>query len=189
MDGLKIIPQVFFDLIGRVIPGGVFIIAYLLLFDKTWGQMISQIFGKSNSKDDVTALTILIFIGASYTVGQLLSPAAKFIQRLGEKDIFKPEPSEKGAYDFLRMHHPDAGALCAKIRAEFTMFNGLVVVFALSTIYYPFRETCDLRIFFILIILTLTQAVRGKNTRDTFQKTVKKFYKAAKEEDETEEPK
>lgn len=36
MDDLKLIPEIFFDLIGRVIPGSVGILAFLLLTGRTW---------------------------------------------------------------------------------------------------------------------------------------------------------
>ncbi len=181
MEGLKIIPQVFFDLIARVIPGAAGIIAYLILFGKTWEQLVYRFLGQLTNQQVSAVLSIFIFLGAAYFVGQLLSPAAKEIQRLGEKKIFKPKKKEDGSYDYLRLNHPDAGALCAKIRAEFTMHNGLAVVFALSAAYYPFSVlTWNWYVFIILVVLTLSQAIRGKRTRDTFHDTVKKFADSVK---------
>jgi hypothetical protein len=181
MEGLKIIPQVFFDLIARVIPGAAGIIAYLLLFNKTWEQLVLRFLGQSTTQQFSVVLSIFIFLGAAYFVGQLLSPAAKYVQRLGEMKIFRPAKKEEGSYDYLRFHHPDAGALCAKIRAEFTMHNSLAVVFAFSTAYYPFSVlTWNWYAFITLIILTISQAIRGKKTRDTFHETVTKFDNVAK---------
>jgi hypothetical protein len=179
MEGLKIIPQVFFDLIARVIPGAAGIISYLILFDKTWGQLTSRFLGSSTEVGVV--LSIFIFLGAAYVVGHLLSPAAKYVQRLGERKIFHPAPKEEGSYDDLRLRHPEVGALCAKIRAEFTMYNGLAVVFALSAAYYPFSKLqWNWFAFTLLVVITLSQLIRGKETRDTFNKTTRKFFDAAK---------
>jgi hypothetical protein len=195
MEGLKVIPQVFFDLIARVIPGAAGIIAYLMLFNKTWEQLVLRFLGQETAQKPNAILSIFIFLGAAYFVGQLISPAAKCVQRLSELKVFetkkKEDGSQKGSekssdkseYDYLRFHHPDVGALCAKIRAEFTMHNGLAVVFVLSTVYYPFSElSMNWYIFITLIILTISQAIRGKTTRETYNETVLKFNNIAKME-------
>ncbi len=38
MDRFKLIPQVFFDLFGRVVPGAVAVLAALLLSKETWNR-------------------------------------------------------------------------------------------------------------------------------------------------------
>jgi hypothetical protein len=83
----------------------------------------------------------------------LISPFTKLTQRLGEalpekwwQSLFEKELDWKALmdkkeearkfkkkasdnYDRLRLDHPEVGALCAKIRAEFEMYNGFCVVF------------------------------------------------------------
>jgi hypothetical protein len=91
----------------------------------------------------------------------------------------KAKPKEN-AYDFLRLHHKEAGSQCAKIRAEFTMYNGLSVVFLASSIYYPRSSTMwKWSVLAILVGATILTAYRGRTTRDTFNTTVIKFKKAA----------
>jgi hypothetical protein len=90
---------------------------------------------------------------------------------------FKPKqkvPSD--AYDFLRLYYKDAGSQCAKIRAEFTMYNGLgMVFFASSVSYLMFTSIREWRVLIILLVTTLATGIRGRTTRDTFEQTVSKF--------------
>jgi hypothetical protein len=84
MEALKIIPQVFFDIIARVIPGCVSIVAYFILCKKTLESSVAVLFGDSFAKGSPT-LSFFIFLGTGYVVGELISPAAKVIQRFNEK--------------------------------------------------------------------------------------------------------
>lgn len=103
--GLKLIPQLFFDLIGRVVPGALGVVACLLLSGTTWESWLRVILGESLATDSLP-VAILIFLAAAYVVGQLLSPAAKLVQRIGELKYFGPKPKAVG-YDWLRLHHPE----------------------------------------------------------------------------------
>ena len=179
MESLKIIPQVFFDLFARVVPGSVSIVAYLLLFRENWESLVQNLMGNSFSSSH-TSITFLIFLGTAFVMGELLSPIAKLLQRLTENKPFKIIEKENGLYDKLRFNHPYIGSLCAKIRAEFTMHNGLSAVFAMSAIYYPFSAaTWHWYILVFLIFLAFITLIRGHDTNETFNKTVIKFSKAA----------
>ena len=219
MESLKIIPEIFFDLIARVVPGGVGLVAYLLLSGKSWQSWLDTTLGSSLAGSPPVA--ILIFLVAAYLVGQLLSPAAKLVQRIGEDlpywigeknpklaewiKIKYPEakcpedknhsdkkkypdlaklivcpPPEGPDYDWLRLHYPAVGDQCAKIRAEFTMHNGLAVVLLLTAIAYPLRaEGWRWYVLIGLVLVGLAEFYRGRTTRDTFKQTVQKFKKAA----------
>jgi hypothetical protein len=177
MDALKLIPSVFFDGIARVVPGITAIVAYLLLSEQTWSQVIEKTLGPPfATTDGLLASTILLFFFA-YIVGQLIAPFAKLAQRIGEWEMFKPKPkAHPDAYDFLRLYHKRPGEQCAKIRAEFTMFNGLAVVFLASTISYPILlPAWRWTVLLMLAGLTIATAIRGRTTRDTFNETVMKF--------------
>ena len=82
MESLKIIPEIFFDLVARVVPGGIGLLAYLLLSGKSWQSCLDTTLGSSLAGSPSVA--ILLFLVAAYVVGQLLSPAAKLVQRIGE---------------------------------------------------------------------------------------------------------
>ena|SRR5437660_4076205 len=178
MDSLKLIPQIFFDLIGRVVPGALGVVACLLLTGTTWESWLRFTLGQSLATGSVS-VAILIFLASAYVVGQLLSPVAKIVQRIGELKYFGPKPKADG-YDWLRLHHPDAGAFCAKIRAEFTMHNGVAAVLLVSAVVYPLRgEAWRWSVLIGLAFGGLLAAYRGRTTRDTFNETVAKFAKAA----------
>ena len=224
MEALKLIPQVFFDLLARVVPGCVGLVSYLVLCKENWESIVAYIFGRTFAQESTT-LSFLIFLGTGFVVGELLSPAAKMVQRINEIKIpttireykklrrrcfrlfkmlfnkkfrkgfiklinkkrlmklksqkYKKEKKfdeKKLRYDRLRLEKSDVGALCAKIRAEFTMHNGLAVVFAINSIYYPFSGlTFRWYILTFLLLLAILTAYRGRTTNHTFNDTVAKF--------------
>jgi len=198
MEALKLIPQVFFDLFARVIPGCVGIVSYLILSEEDWESIVSYLFGPSFARESTT-LSFLIFLGAGFIVGELLSPLAKTVQKINEirfpfkkkekkENIKAKDPADQALkeegkfsekklrYDRLRLEKPEVGALCAKIRAEFTMHNALSVVFAINSIYYPFSGlTFRWYIFTLLLLMTILTAYRGRTTNQTFNETVAKF--------------
>ena len=128
------------------------------------------------------SVAILIFLVAAYLVGQLLSPAAKLVQRIGEDlpNWIREKVPKAEDYDWLRLHYPAAGDQCAKIRAEFTMHNGLAVLLLLTAIVYPLRAGgWRWYVLIGLVLVGLAEFYRGRTTRDTFHEAVKKFRKAA----------
>ncbi len=184
MDVLKIIPQSFFDLIARVVPGAVGLIAYLLLYSTSWDSIVTTLFGQVTGEAGASTM-IFIFLGCSFVIGQLISPAAKLLQRFGEK--FYPKKEKNNYYDRLRLEKPYVGALCAKIRAEFTMHFGLAAVFVISSILYPFSLIKgNLWVYVILITVSITEFIRGYLTNETFNQTVVKFGQEAFKDDKKE---
>jgi hypothetical protein len=207
METLKLIPQVFFDLLARVVPGCVGLVSYFVLTGKPWNDIISYLFGASFVQDSST-LSFLIFLGTGFVVGEIISPAAKWVQRINEGKIPKSIKEYKEAriedklkklslkkdeyrfskdklrYDRLRFEKSEIGALCAKIRAEFTMHNSLAVVFAIDAFYYPFSViSFHWYILFLFIVLTIITANRGRSTNDTFNETVAKFVQILNEKE------
>jgi hypothetical protein len=194
MDSLKLIPSVFFDAIARVVPGSAAMIAYLYFAHTTWSQILTKYLGAAFAGKDALLVSTILFPMTAYVVGQLLSPFAKGVQRIGEWKFFrwkkepkkfkwKMEPKEKapkGAYDWLRVKDKDAGAQCAKIRAEFTMHNGLFVTFVASLVWSLFF-VChrDWLLIAALTLFAVSTAIRGRTTSDTFDETVGKLSKAA----------
>src|SRR4030095_1549891 len=116
--------------------------AYLLLSGTTWSHFLEQTLGPSFAERHALVTTTILLFVMGYVIGQLIAPFAKLVQRIGEWKHFNPKPeATSGAYDFLRLHYKDAGSQCAKIRAEFTMYNGLAVVFLASSIWYGFYSS------------------------------------------------
>jgi len=179
MDALKSIPSGFFDAIARIVPGFVAIVLALIVSDYTWKQITDSIFGEGVIADDKSFAFLVILFFASYVVGQLIAPFAKLVQRIGELKWLGAAPkAPKRAYDYLRIHYPFAGAQCAKIRAEFTMFNSLAVVFTVAAVCYAAMFPCPSKTLGLMIVLLISTAVRGRTVRDTFNDTVEKFVQA-----------
>jgi len=168
---------------------------------QSWSSLLDRHLGSPFAATDSLLVSTSLFLFAAYVAGQLLSPYAKLVQRIGESELvqgiarskfvqkigkrlgFNPKPmpnAPSGAYDWLRTNGKEAGAQCAKIRAEFTMHNGLAVVFLASSVCYPIQTPdWDWRILLALLIATVSAAIRGRTTRDTFEETVRKFADAA----------
>src|SRR5262249_46124511 len=132
-----------------------------------------------------------LFLVSAYIVGQILSVFAKYVERIGgalkKKSKIEKESKENNYYDWLRMHKPDAGAHCAKIRGEFTMHNGLAVVLLFSAIACALRSYQTLFweyqhwvVVLGLIVLAIFSGIRGRLTEKTFHETAVKFIQAAR---------
>ena len=151
--------------------------AALLLSNATWESWLSAILGKALAES--SSVSLLLLFGGAYVAGPMFSPLAKLVQRAGELRWFRLRAKAEG-YDWLRLNHPEAGAHCAKIRAEFTMHNGLAAVLLVSAAVYVFSdEAWRWSVLGDLIVGELLAAVRGRTTRDTFSATVTEFVKEA----------
>lgn len=76
LDQIKLVPQVFFDLIARVVPGAIAIVAALLLSETNLEAWLCATLGEKATGSSWVVLTI--FLAAAYVVGQMLSPLAKW---------------------------------------------------------------------------------------------------------------
>jgi hypothetical protein len=83
MDALKVIPQVFFDLIARVVPGTVAIILISIALPQDTWSGITQFLKDDAPKviTDSATLWVLTLIELSYVVGHLLSPISKMLEK------------------------------------------------------------------------------------------------------------
>jgi hypothetical protein len=186
MDALKVVPQIFFDAIGRVVPGSVAIVMYFLFFDPKWNQwkacVDGALAGRSVDQESPVGFVVLSLLMSAYVAGHLLSPLTKAVQRIGERIPAPLKKHDSAAYAWLRMHKPDAGAHCAKLRAEFTMYNSLAavsVVFAaaLSALKQPV-PWIDVA---VLILAAVLMAYRGRETAGTFGEAIDQFRAASKD--------
>jgi len=142
MDVLKLVPQVFFDLIARMIPGG----ALLLGLEVGSGNrdLVSSLLALAapNAELQKSAIVWLVVMGSTvYALGHLMAPIVRLLEKRHETI---PEHIWEH-YDWLRLHRPEAGALVARIRAEYTMYGGFSVAFLLTAV--------------LLLIRTLVQSV------------------------------
>jgi len=198
----ELIPQVFFDILARYVPGLVLFGSWIFLFgqDEWTGLLSTVVGGKLDSGNALPAATLaLLFV--PFVVGYVIAPLAKAVQRGNERGwLLPPRPSrsvyesgrrmwrpkywwvlsDKGAgdgYDWLRKNASEAGAFSAKIRAEFTMNNALAVAFLAITVMACFAGE---RWWALASgLATPLMAYRGATTEETFQKTTRKLCKAA----------
>jgi len=213
MDALKFIPQAFFDLIARIVPGFVFL--FLINYSNSelmdlFKERMAEIKGSKTGE-----LPIFFVILAAYVIGHLISPLTKQIQELNkkialtlhikkwrkekenkeeydkvkeehEKKLFKEKIKKLSKnYDWLRLNKPDAGGHCAKLRAEFTMYNSFATVFAIFFIlsFESLRDgNFSFSYTFTLLIFSVLMAYRGRETEKTFQSCITHFYEAATNE-------
>ena len=125
MDALKFLPQAFFDVIGRIIPGFIALLLLSWCAPSAW-QSVTEALARLTG---TSTLPVWLLLGISYVVGHLLSPATKQIQRMGERFPKKLDKPNSEKYDWLRVNSTEAGGHCAKLRAEFTLYNSLAAVF------------------------------------------------------------
>lgn len=160
MDVLKLIPQIFYDIIARVIPGCTTI---LVLGEAVNRPLVAGVFsllaGRQFAKDDSMLALMSIWVVGGYVAGLLLAPLGKVLRDLSARvrspgkppliqlregtdrylpkvrDFLLGEVSDASDiqvrnavwswYDWLRIYYPDAGSICAKMRAEYSMFASL----------------------------------------------------------------
>ncbi|WP_428307278.1 hypothetical protein [Lacipirellula sp.] len=84
LEHAKIIPQLFFDVIARIVPGALAILAGLLLTGSTWLSLFNTVIAGVGSTESRLVPALLAFGFASYLAGQMMSPAVKTLQRLME---------------------------------------------------------------------------------------------------------
>lgn len=149
-----LIPQVFFDIIARVVPGVALLAIYMLVylgFDGYW-KMFKEWLGPSSLQNSqlpsVTILFLLSFVSAyvlSITLWGLRFKTSKFYWKMKGKikkiDCetgikFKSKKEKKDYYiDYchVKKNYPEAGARITKLKAEIhmtmTLSSGLVLAF------------------------------------------------------------
>lgn len=185
VDAIKLIPQLFFDLIARVVPGVVTLILLVWLMPECeWSCMLNATAGGKLTDNNAFAFAFFIPLGAGFVIGHLIAPLGKWLRTATQRAALR-EPWRN--YDWLRVHRPDAGALAAKIRAEYTMHFSLAAAFllgfagalAMRWLGYAPKSWIETAVLFLLTALAL---YRGHETAKTFATSVGHLYDVAIEE-------
>jgi hypothetical protein len=81
-------------------------------------------------------------------------------------------------YDYLRLKHPDAGALAAKLRAEMMMYGGLTLVAAFAALIHAINYWGDLHgnVLVSFALVFVFALVRWREHSWTWQFAVANFY-------------
>ncbi|MFC7496511.1 MULTISPECIES: hypothetical protein [unclassified Nocardioides] len=196
----ELVPQVFFDVYARYVPGLVLFGSWVLLLGQdAWRGLLDTVAGGQLDSDNALPIATLVLIFVPFVVGYLIAPLAKLVQRGNEHGWRLPPlrtrsaseasrkrhpknwwvTSDKGAgrgYDWLRAEHPQTGAYVAKIRAEFTMHNALAVAFGAICVMALWAHEW----WWALASLVAAPLMgwRGAQTEETFQSTTRKLCEA-----------
>lgn len=186
MDALRLIPQMFFDLLARVVPGVVLlVIAAALHTNGGWKDLLNIAAGGSLDPANAFAFAFFIPLGVGFVLGHLIAPIGKTLGGWVRHPGFKAPWRE---YDWLRMHRPDAGALVAKIRAEYTMHYSLAAAFAIGLgagiAMHALGTTGAPPLWGLVALAALTALSlwRGRDTEKTFADSARQLYAVAQEE-------
>lgn len=190
MDVLKSIPQAFFDFIARILPGAVAIALLEVVMPGSWKNALTILSAGLLTSQNAFPFVALLVTGASYTLGQLLSPLGKLVdkvtqfvargvRRLTTTKAEWPLPNEEDwkRYDWLRVNAPVPGSYVVKIRAEYTMYNSLAAAFVLSAASSIFAEVSVIGMIGMFTAGVL-MAWRGWDVQKTFRLSTQKLYDA-----------
>lgn len=165
------IPQVFYDLIGRIIPGSILLtLSYVILYEPSIDQT-KQGFIDSVIFTQPQSLLVFEFILFSYFISTLLGGIWMFVSRKEWRDLplksmeAKAEtpdqryPHVSFLYDAIQYKFPSVGSRLAKLSAERHSARVLTIgLFSLSVAYilthYPSWKT--LQFYLVLGALILS---------------------------------
>jgi hypothetical protein len=170
MEFGKLVPQIFFDILTRFVPGAVLLCSWIVFLGQDdWRRLLDSLLGGNLHDDNALPVSMLALLFLSFLLGYLLAPFTRGVQRLNEA----PPLVSKA---IRRAHQPAAGALCAKIRAEYTMYYALsaalLAVAVMASVSGAFAWALA-----SLLAVPLT-AWRGAKIEETFQETTRKFHSA-----------
>ena len=187
MEFGKLIPQIFFDILTRFVPGAVLLCSWIVFLGRDdWRRLLDSLLGGNLHDDNALPVSMLALLFLSFLLGYLLAPFTRGMQRLNEapplvtkvtrRRWFANDPDAEPRYDWLRAHQPAAGALCAKIRAEYTMYYALSAAFLAVAVMASASGAVAWALASLLAV-PLT-AWRGAKIEETFQDTTRKFHSA-----------
>ncbi len=88
MEALKLIPQLFYDMIARVIPGALAIVLVAEAADLKLGVLVNKFWDGAAAVQQSVLFFSFGFILAAYVVGQILSPISDFLESRVVKKLF-----------------------------------------------------------------------------------------------------
>jgi hypothetical protein len=141
MDKASIVPNQFFDLIARVIPGGVLVFAFALMYGPALINDLIGAFVPAQLGEEWVPW-LVVSIGVTYALGHALSPLVKALDSVGKRWRRRSSAKEKkyaplfddmtARYNALRFHYPTRIIYATRIRAESTMYGGIASAIAVA---------------------------------------------------------
>jgi hypothetical protein len=77
MELSKLIPQLFFDVIARMMPGSAVLVGWAIAGEWKLSEILLVPFGSGSGLDTSAIFFVFVFLGASYVVGHLLGPLSQ----------------------------------------------------------------------------------------------------------------
>lgn len=136
-----IIPQVFYDLIARMLPGVFFSILALLSFPE-WVDYVSPLASTEKNNFVQSLGQGFIYAAICYFLGWVFfafSSDSKREEAKKENEIPGDNKSLDAKYQWIRLVHSSAGFRIVKLRAEARMFQatrtGMIAILGLTFVY------------------------------------------------------
>lgn len=120
-----VVPQLFYDLIARVLPGFFFLLFITYAFPGILGALISSVF-PANSNLVGSLGQGFVYIVLCYFLGLLFFAFTRSSLRESVREKYEKEGGERSLnskYQWIRLAHPAAGFRIVKLRAEARMFE------------------------------------------------------------------
>src|SRR5262245_58146625 len=93
MDALRVIPQLFFDLIARVIPGIVALALFGTALQVNWSWFLVSLKEGPRVLNESAILWVFTVLVLSYVLGHFLAPLSKLVQEFAHSSdihVIKP---------------------------------------------------------------------------------------------------
>jgi hypothetical protein len=145
VEASSVVPNQFFDIFARIVPGAVLLFALDAGDGPNLLERVLKFFVPDSLRDDVVPW-LVVLIAVTFTLGHLLSPFVKLLDRMG-KAVRKTAwyqhrkgydshlfDDETGRYNRLRFTHSASMTSATRIRAEYTMYGGIAAAIAVAEI-------------------------------------------------------
>jgi hypothetical protein len=161
-----VIPNAYFDLIARVVPGCFFLFVITRITGSRGISAIGDVFLPNAELKESAPAWLLVVVATGYVLGHFLSPIVRFLEEGpphadSVRSKFKQRPRKlyyllppfwrcydalpagrkelQTRYNKLRCLNPSLAALAIRIRAEYTMYGGFAVALAVALVFACIR--------------------------------------------------
>jgi hypothetical protein len=164
------VPQLFYDIIARLVPGGVIIGALALAAagPEKSGAFVEQWLNKPSDSYPSIAVIIVSGFVLSYTLAIILLGLCYLTLPLAHRlRMMKPtDPNDDFAmkYDYIKRHDPVAGSRITKLKAEMHMAGILIFGLSLSTVINFWKMSLSFnssRVVFMIVVLVAIAGSAG----------------------------
>jgi ABC-type Fe3+ transport system permease subunit len=103
----ELIPQVFFDIYARYVPGLVLFGSWILLLGQdAWQGLLNTVAGGQLDSKNALPIATLILLFVPFVVGYVIAPLAKLVQRGNEHGWWLPPSRSRSVYEASGKRRP-----------------------------------------------------------------------------------